>query len=109
MRGSAGLRPGEVGDGGSSAVQGAVRTAVVVLISEGVQQGLQLCDRGRLSGLGVDPLLHRLVQAFDLAAGGRVVRGGVLLHDPEPVQLGLERVPAAATASEAGGEHHAVV
>ena len=82
---------------------------VVVDGDEAVEQGLQLGDRGRLVGLGAQPRLEGLLEAFDLAAGGRVVGSGVLLDDAERAQLGLEGVAAAAAAGEAGGEHHPVV
>jgi hypothetical protein len=52
---------------------------------------------------------HRLLEPFDLAAGGGVVGSRVLLDDAEPAQFGLEGVAAAGAAGEAGGEHHAVV
>jgi hypothetical protein len=50
-----------------------------------------------------------LLEAFDLAAGGRVVGSGVLLGDAQAAQLGFQGVAAAFAAGEAGGEHHAVV
>jgi hypothetical protein len=61
--------------------------AVVVLIDEGVEQCLQLGGGGRLGGLRAESVLHRLLEAFDLAAGGRVVGPGVLLPHAEAVQL----------------------
>jgi len=67
--GRRGLRSGRVGDGRGAAVQGAVRPAVVVLVPEGVELGLELGDGGRLVRLGGEPLLLGLVEAFDLAAG----------------------------------------
>src|SRR5512133_3981416 len=57
--------------------------AVVVLVLEPVEQGLQVPDRGGLVGLGAQPGLHGLLEAFDLAAGGGVVRAGVLLGDAQ--------------------------
>ena len=53
----------------------------VVLVSEDLEQGLQFGDRGRLGGLGAQPLLHRLLEPFDLALGLRVVGLAVLLGD----------------------------
>jgi hypothetical protein len=49
-----------------------------------VEQGLQVGDRGGLRGLGVQPFLGRLLEPFDLAAGGRVVRAAVLLGHVQP-------------------------
>jgi hypothetical protein len=46
---------------------------VVVELDEDVDEGLQLVGRGGLDGLGMQPLLHGLLEAFDLAAGGWVV------------------------------------
>ena len=75
---------GLVGRGGGGAVfEGAVGTQGVVLAAEPVQEGLQLGDGGGLVGLGAEPVLHGLLEAFDLPAGGGVVRAGVLLHDVE--------------------------
>jgi hypothetical protein len=54
---------------GGSARQGPVRSALVVLGDECVQQGLQLGEGGGLDGLGDQPLLEGLLEAFDLAAG----------------------------------------
>ena len=62
-----------------------------------------------LVGLGAEPVLQGLLEPFDLAAGGGVVRAGVLLHDAEAAQFVLEAVASAAAAGEAGGEDHAVV
>nr|WP_232807339.1 hypothetical protein [Geodermatophilus chilensis] len=60
---------------------------LVVLDDEQVEQGLQFGDRGGLDGLGAQPLLQRLLDAFDLAAGGGVIWGAVLLHDAQPARL----------------------
>jgi len=54
---------------------------VVVLVGEHVDQRLQLADRRGLPGLGAEPFLEGLLEAFDFAAGGGVVGSGVLLHD----------------------------
>ncbi len=76
-----GLGPGGVGGGrGGPVGQRSVRALVVVGRDEGVDEGLQLGEGGRLVGLGEQPFLQRLLEAFDLAAGGGVVRAGVLLH-----------------------------
>jgi hypothetical protein len=37
--------------------EGAVRAAVVVFVAEGVEEGLELGDGGRLVGLGAEPFL----------------------------------------------------
>src|SRR5215207_4018203 len=79
------LGPGAVGHGRGRAMrQGAVRAAPVVLLGEGVEQGLELGDAGRLLLLGGQPLLEGLLEPFHLAAGGGVVGPGVLLHDAQP-------------------------
>ena len=98
----AGRRGGAVG-------QAAVRSAGVVVGDEGVEQGLQLGDGGGLVGLGSEPVLHRLLDAFDFAAGGGVVGPAVLLLDVELSEFCFEAVAAASAAGEAGGEDHAVV
>jgi hypothetical protein len=62
--------------------------------------------------LGGEPFLQGLVEAFDLAAGLRVVRAGVLLLNAEGGQFLLEPVPggaAAAAAGEPGGVDQPVV
>jgi len=48
-----------------------------------LEQGLQLVDGGGLVGLGVEPFLEGLLEAFDPAAGGGVVGSAVLLDDVE--------------------------
>ena len=97
----AGFGAGGVGGGGGGAVrQGPVRAVVVVGGDEAVEQGLELGDGGRLDRLGGQPFLEGLLEAFDLAAGGRVVRAGVLLGDAQAAQFGSRsrcgrRVPPA--------------
>ena len=86
-----------------------MRPAVVVLLDEGVDEGLQLVDRGRLDGLGAQPFLEGLLEAFDLAAGLGVVGAGVLLGDVPAAELGLEAVAAALTAGVPDGVDHPVV
>jgi len=49
---------------------------VVVDVDEGVDLGLQF-GQGRCSGLAGEPAFEGLLEPFDLAAGGRMVRGGV--------------------------------
>jgi hypothetical protein len=89
--------------------QGAVGSAVVVLVDEGLEQGLELGEGGGLDGLGAEPLLHRLLEAFDLAAGGGVAGAGVFLDDVESSEFVFEGVTSAAAAGESGGVDHAVV
>jgi len=66
-------------------LEAAVRAPLVVLLVEGGEEGLEFGDGGRLVGLCAEPLLHRLLEALGLAAGGGVARSGVLLGDPESV------------------------
>ncbi len=67
-----GLGAGLVGGcGGGPVRQRPVWSVVVVLADEGLDEALELGDGGWLLGLGREPLLHRLLEPFDLAAGGR--------------------------------------
>jgi hypothetical protein len=100
--GVGGRRGGPVG-------QRSVRPVVVVGADEGVDEGLQLGDGGRLDRLGGELSLQGLLEPFDLAAGGGAVRAGVLLHNVAAAQLVLEVVASAAAAGEAGGVDGAVV
>ena len=87
-----------------------MRPAAVVVGEEGVAEGLQLGHGVRLLGFGFEPFLQRLVEAFHFAAGGGVVRPGMLLSYTEAAEFGLETVdgvPAGLAAGEAGGEHQA--
>jgi len=43
-----------------------------------------------LLGFGFEPFLQRLVEAFHFAAGGGVVRPGMLLGYAEPAEFGLK-------------------
>ena len=63
-----------------------VRPHVVVVGTEGVQLELQVAQRLSRGLLG-EELLQGLVEAFDLAAGLRVVGGGVLALDAQPLQF----------------------
>jgi hypothetical protein len=63
--------------------------------------GLELAE-GAGPGLGGQPFLQRLVEAFDLAAGLRVVRAGVLLLNAEGGEFGLEAVAGGLAAAAAG-------
>lgn len=83
--------------------QRAVGPVVVVVADELIEQCLEVGDRGRLDWLGAEPPLQRLLESFDLAAGGRVVRAGVLLPDVQLPELVLEVVASAAAAGESGG------
>src|ERR687883_62426 len=64
-------------------------------------------QRGGLVRLGAQPVLHGLLETFDLAAGGGVVRAGVLLPDAQASQLGLQLRAAAFPAGEPDGVDHA--
>jgi hypothetical protein len=89
--GGLGLGAGAVGGrGGGPVRQGPVRPAVVVGRGERVEQGLQLGEGGGLDGLGAQPLLEGLLEAFGLAAGGGVVGAGVLLRHAQAPGFGLE-------------------
>jgi hypothetical protein len=81
-----------------------VRSAVVVLVYEGVEQGLQLRDVVRLDGPAAEPLLQGSLEAFDFAAGSRMVRSRILLPDAETVQVVLEAVASAATTQAPTGQ-----
>ena len=61
------------------------------------------------AGWAASQRLEGLVEAFDFAAGGRVVRSRVLLDDTEAVEEVFEAVAAALAAGQAGGEDHPVV
>ena len=63
-----------------------------------VEQGLQLVDRGRLVGLGGQPVLHGLLEPLDLPAGPGVPGARVLLDHVPIVELLLEGVAATAAA-----------
>ncbi len=49
--------------------------------SEGVEQCLEFACCGRLVGLRFEPVFHCLLEAFDFAAGGGVVRFGMFLKN----------------------------
>jgi hypothetical protein len=89
--------------------QGPVGPVVVVDGGERLEQGLQLDQGAGLDGLGGEPFLEGLLEAFHLAAGGGVVGAGVLLDHAEASQFGLQPVAAALAAGQAGGEDHPVV
>jgi hypothetical protein len=64
-----------------------VRAPCVVDACEDVELGLELGEGGGLAGLGAEPLLHGLLEAFRLALGLGVVRLAVLLLDAKAAQL----------------------
>ena len=76
--GSAGVDRGWCG----SMLQGPVGPSPVVLLGEGVRQGLEVGDGGGLVGLGAQPLLHGLLESFDLVLG----LGAVLTTAPPGVE-----------------------
>jgi hypothetical protein len=83
-----------------------VGPVVVVDLGEGVQLRLEVTDGGGGVG-GGEPLLHRLVEAFDLPAGLGVVGAGVVQPDVEGGAQLLERDLAAA--AWGAGEDRGVV
>jgi hypothetical protein len=85
-----------------------VRSLLVVLVDELVEQGLEFSE-GRCRWVSGEPALEGLVEAFDFATGGRVVRSAVLLGDAECVEQALVAVAATAAAGQPGGEDHPVV
>jgi hypothetical protein len=85
-----------------------VRATGVVLVDELVEPSLELCERAG-SRVVVQPPLHRLVDPFDLAARGRVVRSRVLLHDVQALELGLKGVATTSASGQSRREDHAVV
>jgi hypothetical protein len=97
-----------IGGGGGATADGGVGAVLVVVGDERIEQGLELVEGGR-GGVGGEPAFEGLVEAFDFAARGRVVRSRVLLDDVQAVQQGLEAVAAPFAASQSGGEHHPVV
>ena len=105
-----GLGTGGVGSGGGRAArERPVRAPVVVDPGEGVEQGLELGEGGRLSGLARSQFFMVCWKRSALPWGLGVVRLAVLLLDAEAAQLVLQGVAAALAAGQAGGEDHAVV
>ena len=84
-----GFGSGGVGRGGGASVQGAVGPVVVVLVLEGVQEGLQVGQGRWLGGLPGEPGLQGLLEAFDFALGLGVVAAAVLLG----TRTGREMLP----------------
>ena len=92
--GGVGLFAGGEGGGRSAAADGPVRAGLVVVGGEAVELGLELFFGvgGVLLG---EVFLQGLVEAFDLAAGLRVVGPGVLGADAQAEQLDLQRAGGA--------------
>jgi hypothetical protein len=72
---------------------------VVVLVGEAVEEGLEFGDGVWLGGLGAEPFLQGLLEAFGLSAGGRMVGPGVLLDDVQASEFCFEGVASAAVVS----------
>ena len=101
-----GFGPGLIGSRGGAAAEGAVRPAAVVVGGELVAEGLQFGQGLGLPRLRSEPFLQRLLEPFHFAAGGGVVRPGVLLDHTQMAEFGLEAVDGVASgaaAGEAGG------
>jgi hypothetical protein len=108
--GGAGFGVGGVDRGGGGVVrERAVGAVVDVGGREGVELGLEGFEGAGVGGLGVEPVLEGLLEAFDLAAGGGVVGSCVLLCDVEAAEFVFEGAASAYAAGEAGGADHAVV
>ena len=75
-----------------------MRPLGVVQGGEGVQQGLQLSERGGLGYPGVQPVLEGLLEPLDLALGLGMVRLAVFLPDAQAAQFGFQAVAAALAA-----------
>ena len=95
LPGRAGVGAAGERGGGGAAVDAAVRALGVVVGGEGVQLGLQVRERAG-AGLAGQPFLQRLVEAFDLAAGGGVIRLGVPELDAEGDCFAFQGDPAVA-------------
>ena len=81
---------------------------MVVGVEELIDQVLELGD-GVGGWPGGQPFLHGLLEPFNLAGGGWMVRPSVFLGDPLFTETGLEGVAAASVTGEPGGVDHAVV
>jgi hypothetical protein len=86
-----------------------VGPSFVVVVDEFVDEGLELVDGRGLTGMGPQALLHGLLESFDLAAGGRMVRPGVLLPHAQTVKLCFESVAPALPPGQSRREDHAIV
>jgi hypothetical protein len=69
-----GLDPRPIGAGRGAPAEGTMRPDMVVVGDETVQLGLELGHRGARV-LALEELLERLMEALDLAAGLRMIRG----------------------------------
>lgn len=75
---------------------------MVVVLDEFLEKRLQGLQCGGLVWLGAEPLLHRLLEAFDFARRGGMVRAAVPLNDVKASEFAFECV-AAGPAGEPGG------
>jgi hypothetical protein len=96
-----GFRSAGVGRAGSAPAEGSVGSVVVVLLDEGIDQGLELLEGVRLVPLVAEPLLEGLLEAFDLALGLRMAAAAVLLDNPQAGEFGFERGASAVDFLEA--------
>src|SRR5262249_15698539 len=104
-----GLGPGGAGGGGGGPVrQGPVRPVVVAAARDGVPQGLEPGEAGRLDGLGGQPVLRGLLgpPGLALSLGGAGAPVGLL--DALGARLGRAGGAAGRAPREAGGAPHAV-
>ena len=83
------LRQRRVDHSGGLLAERSMGSDLVVIAAKLVELHLQLCDRTR-TGLFGQPLLERLVEALDLAAGLGVVRPRVSVLDASFDELALE-------------------
>src|SRR5262249_6788054 len=102
-----GFGPGGAG-GGGRVRQGPVRPLVVAAARDGVPQGLEPGEAGRLDGLGGQPVLQGLLDPPGLALILGVAGPPVVLLDAPAAQLVREGVAAARAARQPGGAHHPV-
>jgi len=97
-----------VGHSGCDLADGGVGASVVVDVDEVIDEYLEFGEVGCWR-FGCEPFLHRLLEPFDFAGGGRVAWSSVFLGDPEFAESGLELVPAAGKSGESDGIDQAVV
>ena len=81
-------------DGGRDLADGGVSPPMVVDIDELIDQALETseCLGGRSGG---HPFLEGLLEAFDLAGGGRMVGSSVFVGDAQLGESGLDLVSSA--------------
>ena len=89
--------------------QGPVRAVVVVLVDEGVEQGLQFGDGGRLAGWARSHFLRVCWNRSTLPQVVGWFGREFFWTMSEAAEFGLEVVAAAAAAGQADGVDHAVV